>query len=122
MEERTHPVSYALTVARTIWELSNDAINEGRLPETMTTSMVRTAEQAALSLGLFAMSRQHMLPGPVINAIESAKIDLETLMQLADLIPSCHPTPKNATHIALAIRDTAEQAAHHLKQAEDALP
>jgi len=121
MEDRAHPICYALTVARAIREMSNDAIHDGQMPPVMTSVMVRTAAEATLSLSLFAAARQHALPPRAASAIESAKTDLETLMQLAELVRYCGEAPQNATHVARAIRDIAELAANHLKQASDSL-
>lgn len=122
MEERTNPVSYALTVCRVIGELSSAAVRDGRLPDVMATSMIREATDAAQCLDLFTASRLHALPCAANKAIESALVQLSTLVDLADLVRCFNPAPSNAAHVALAIRDIAEQAARHLKEAEDALP
>ena len=119
MEQRAHPVSYALTVTRAIKELASDAVSEGVLPESMAATISKAATEAALSLGLFIVSKGPRITHHSAKAIESARVDLEALAELAGLVRTYKLTPKNAVHLALAMSYTVEQAENRLKQAED---
>ena len=119
MEQRAHPVSYALTVTRAIKELASDAVNDGLLPESMAVTISKAATDAALSLGLFIVTKGTRLTHQTARAIESARVDMEALAELAGLVKTYKLTPKNAVHLALAMSYTVEQAEHRLRQSED---
>lgn len=119
MEQRAHPVSYALTVTRAIRELASDAVSDGLLPESMAVTIAKAATDAALSLGLFIVSKGPRLTHQTARAIESARVDLEALAELAGLVRTYKLTAKNAVHLALALSYTVEQAENRLRQAED---
>jgi hypothetical protein len=114
-------VTYALSITRALRELAADAVNDGQFPRPMATTMAKAAREAAQSLGLFIIAR-----GPEVthlggNTLESARVDLEALSELADLVRTQDLTSRNAVHVALAMRYTAEQTTARLKQAEDSL-
>ncbi len=121
MQERTHPVSYALSITRALWELASDAVNDGQFPKPMAVTMSKAAADAAQSLGLFTIARGPDVTHRVGRSLESARVDLEALSELADMVCTQDLTPKNAVHVALAMRYTAEQTAMRLKQLDDSL-
>lgn len=118
MRERTHPVSYALSVTRALWELANDAVNDGQFPKPMATTMSKAAAEAAQSLGLFTIARGPDVTHKVGRSLDSARVDLEALAELADMVCTQNLTPRNAVHVALAMRYTAEQTAIRLKEVD----
>ena len=121
MQERVHPVASALSIARALKELAADAVNDGLFPKPMATTMARAAREAAQSLGFFIVARGPEMTHMMGKTLESARVDLQALGELADLVSTQNLTPRNAVHVALAMRYTAEQTAHRLKSAEDAL-
>jgi hypothetical protein len=121
MQERVHPVASALSIARALKELATDAVNDGTFPRPMAMTMARAARDAAQSLGFFIVARGPEMTHSMGKTLDSARVDLEALSELADLVCTQDLTPKNAVHVALAMRYTAEQTAHRLQQAEDAL-
>jgi hypothetical protein len=121
MQERTHPVASALSIARALHELASDAVNDGLFPRPMAATMSRAAREAAQALGFFIVARGPGITHRAGRELDSARVDLEALAELAELVCTQELTPKNAVHVALAMRYTAEQTAHRLKQAEDLL-
>lgn len=118
---RTHPVTSALSVARALLELATDAVNDGLFPLPMAVTMSRAAREAAGSLGLFIVARGPLVTHKVGKALDDARVDLEALAELAELVCTHDLTPANTVHLALAMRYTAEQTVNRLTQAESSL-
>lgn len=118
---RTHPVTSALFVARALRDLAADAVNDGRFPLPLAATMPRSAREAASSLGLFIVARDPAVTHRVGKALENARVDLEDLAQLAEMVYTHDLNSANIVHLALAMRYTAEQTVNRLTEAESSL-
>ncbi|QNK02274.1 hypothetical protein [Dyella telluris] len=118
---RTHPVISALSIARALHELATDAVNDGLFAAPMAATMSRAAREAASSLGLFIVARGPDVTHKIGKALDDARVDLEALAELADMVCTYDLTPANTVHLALAMRYTSEQTVNRLMLAESSL-
>lgn len=119
--ERTHPLAYALTVTRALWELASDAINTDLLPKPVAAAMSGAANSAAVRLERFLAIKQGAFADGFSRSLGSIQSDLETVAHLTGLIVTQDMAPKTAVYVAIAVRYTVEQAAKRLKHLEDDL-
>lgn len=118
--ELTHPIAYALTISRALWEFANDSVNNGELPKPMATAMSGRASTAATRLRQF-LAASLCPPGENAHALKRVMVDLETLSRLAETVVTQDMTSQTTARIAMAVRCTALQAATRLKQIDQAL-
>lgn len=119
--ERTHPVTYALTVARACAELAGEAINGGGLQKPLAAALSAAANSAALRLEAFVASKGSDLAAELGRDIKYAQADLEAVAHIVGLAVTQNLTIYNAGHVARVARYTTDQATKRLKHAEDAL-
>lgn len=119
--DHIHPVAYALTIARAVYELANDAVSCGSLPKPMAAAMSGAANSGAIRLDQFLASQGANLADACAQDIRNSVVDLEAMAQIAGLVVTQELTEKNATYLAMAVRYTADQAARRLKHIEEAI-
>lgn len=119
--EPTIRISRALGVARAFWELANDAVNDGVLPQGQATTMGRAAGDAAMLVQSVITDFPYRFSMEPFKAAQDSVVDLETLADLAGLVVSYSLTHRNALHLARAMRHTAAQAIRELSRAENGL-
>jgi hypothetical protein len=119
--EPTIRVSRALGVARAFWELANDAVNDGVLPQAQATTMGRAAGDAAMAVQSVITDFPYRFSMEPYKAAQDSVVDLETLAELAGLVVRYNLTNRNALHLARAMRHTAAQAIRELRRAEGGL-
>ncbi len=112
------PVARALAVTHAFWTLANDVVVGGELPKATAETMSMAAKE--VSSDLFALLRddRQKTSTQTLRMIRHAQVDLEALGDLACLALRYDLTPKNAVHLALALRFTAERIIDALKLLE----
>lgn len=119
--DRVDPVSYALTVARSVLKLIDDVASDGGLPKPMASAMARVTTIAHAGLSRFLSMRSQSLKGDLGRAIDYCRVDMEAMVQLLDLVISHDLTRRNADHVATAIRCTANGIMERLSYVEHAI-
>jgi len=119
--DRVHPVSYALTVARSVLELIDDATAHGGLLKPTASAMANVTAGALAGLSKFLAMRGHILGHELGRAIEHSRVDMEAMAQLLDLVITNDLTRRNADHVATAIRCTAQGIMERLSCVEHAI-
>jgi hypothetical protein len=119
--ERTHPVAYALTVARACGELAEEALVGGGLQKPLAAALSAAANSAALRLEAFLNSKGGDLVEELGRDIKHAQADLEAVAQIVGLAVSQDLTRYNSLHVARVARYATDQAAKRLKHVDDAL-
>lgn len=114
-------IARSLGIARAFWELANDGVNQGCLPRQQATTMSKAALDGARMVQGVLDDFGDRLSADATRAAKDSIIDLETLGELAGLVTSHQLTPKNAHHLARAMRHTAAQAVRCLIRTENAL-
>ena len=109
------PLSQALAVTHAFWTLANAVVVGGELPKATAETMSIAARD--VSRGLSALLGDDRPPSSTqtLRTIRHAQVDLEALGELAALALRYDLTAKNALHLALALRFTAERIMDALK-------
>ncbi|AIF48492.1 hypothetical protein HY57_15245 [Dyella japonica A8] len=116
--DRANPVSYALTVARSVLQLIDDVADQEGLPKPMASAMARVTHCAIAGLVRFMAARSHVLGCDLGKAVDHSKADLEAMAQLLDLVITSDLTRRNADHVAVVIRCTAYGITERLSHVE----
>ncbi|WP_038618512.1 hypothetical protein [Dyella jiangningensis] len=118
--ELTHPIAYALTISRALWEFANDSVNHGELPKPVATAMSGGASMAVVRLRQF-LAASRCPSGESTHALKRVMVDLEAMSRLAETVVTQDMTSQTTARIAMAVRCTAFQVAARLKQIDQAL-
>ncbi len=112
------PVSHAVSVARALLELANDAVTEDVLPKPMAATISATASDIAFRLETFLTSRGTGLPPRLHQHLDGVLVDFDAIVQFADLVVDHDLTPRNVGHVAAALRYTVTRVLERLREVE----
>ncbi|RAO78177.1 hypothetical protein CA260_10250 [Dyella jiangningensis] len=118
--ELTHPIAYALSISRALWEFANDAVNDGEWPKPLAAAMSGRASMAAVRLGQFLAAG----PCPAddcARGLRRAMVNLKAMSRLAETVVEQDMTSPNTARIARMVRCTAFQTTMRLKHIDHAL-
>lgn len=92
--ERTHPVTYALIVARACGELAEEALSGGDLQKPLAAALSAAANSAALRLEAFVADKGAELAAELGRDIRHAQADLEAVAQIVGLAVIARSSPR----------------------------
>jgi hypothetical protein len=95
--------------------LANDVVIGGELPRASAETMSIAAKDVSVGLSALLRDDREKSSTETLRMIKHAQIDLEALGDLASLALRYDLTAKNAVHLALALRFTAERIMDALK-------
>jgi len=111
-------ISRSLVAVRALWQLTNDAVNDGYVPRPLAASLEMTSCEIVAALEALKSQLGPRSSAELDKCIQDGATDLEALGELSGLAIRYELTPRNEIHLAQALRYTAENALRMLRKAE----